>query len=413
MQSQAMETRTLRGRMAPAASRSPPSLKGVTSTNDDPHACALCSVLFAENMVLSFCCGKHFCDNCNGSQRSFISSGRALLCSFCNNPAIVTDKGAIGALKKHAKKGAAWAQFKLGYYLDTGECISQSDTEAKRWYEKAAKQGHPRAAYYLAMFHLDGRGGCSVDQSKARQLTQEAIALDPNDTINVHLCRTQLVHVADRVDNNDEAKSILFPLAEGGMELAQRQLGFLLFDEDGTTVGKRWFEAAALQGHECGSTILVLISCECLQQWSEANFWFNVVSRSNTMADKPSRIMKLVGGIGRNLRQLRNNCGGCGADLEQPEPTSSTNRRYGWLSSSGWLSNIWGRFGTSTTCNTGRRLYCGQCKTYCYCSRDCQKLHWNRTGEGGHRSECMGVKRIGDKMASANPSPHSARSLHE
>eukprot|EP00562_Extubocellulus_spinifer_P014852 CAMPEP_0178568046 /NCGR_PEP_ID=MMETSP0697-20121206/15674_1 /TAXON_ID=265572 /ORGANISM="Extubocellulus spinifer, Strain CCMP396" /LENGTH=90 /DNA_ID=CAMNT_0020202069 /DNA_START=28 /DNA_END=300 /DNA_ORIENTATION=- len=64
---------------------------------------------------------------------------------------------------------------------------------------------------------------------------------------------------------------------------------------------------------------------------------------------------------GRRLRQLRNNCGGCGVKLEGD-----------------------------------RRQYCRQCRTYCYCSSECQKLHWNRTG--GHRSECMAVGSLKEKM---------------
>ena len=111
-------------------------------------------------------------------------------------PALVSDKEAIGALKKHAKKGAAWAQFILGDCYEFGQRVSQSDYEAKRWYEKAAKQGHPRALYSWRSF-IDGRGGCSVDLSKARQLTEKAMLLDP--AIVGDACRKRLVDIADLV----------------------------------------------------------------------------------------------------------------------------------------------------------------------------------------------------------------------
>ena len=52
------------------------------------------------------------------------------------------------------------------------------------------------------------------------------------------------------------------------------------------------------------------------------------------------------------LREISDSCGGCGAALEGDT-----------------------------------RQYCRGCKAYCYCGRECQKLHWNRT-DGGHRAEC-------------------------
>ena len=58
--------------------------------------------------------------------------------------------------------------------------------------------------------------------------------------------------------------------------------------------------------------------------------------------------------IRSKLREIRDSCGGCGATLE----------------------------GDS-------RKYCGGCKAFCYCSRVCQKMHWNRAdADGGHRTEC-------------------------
>ena len=52
------------------------------------------------------------------------------------------------------------------------------------------------------------------------------------------------------------------------------------------------------------------------------------------------------------LREIRNTCGGCGAALEGDT-----------------------------------RQYCRGCWAYCYCSRECQKLHWNRKKDS-HRDEC-------------------------
>ena len=101
----------------------------------------------------------------------------------------------------------------------------------------------------------------------------------------------------------------------------------------------------------------------------EANFWFNLISKNDLTPD--DLLQELMENTDRCLRELRNSCGGCSIKLEGD-----------------------------------RRQYCRQCRTYCYCSRECQKLHWNRTG--GHRSECMAVRALKEKMKTKSHSADSS-----
>ena len=147
--------------------------------------CALCSAPFPVYAIatrtssFSLCCGKRFCWDCSLARNAAVGKGQSERCLFCNSPLSRRDKEKIGSLKKHAKKGAAWAQFVLGAWFENGsDSLSKSDHDAKRWYEKAAKQGHPEATYALATFFLKGIGGCTVNLSKARELAEKAMSLD-------------------------------------------------------------------------------------------------------------------------------------------------------------------------------------------------------------------------------------------
>jgi hypothetical protein len=67
-------------------------------------------------------------------------------------------------LRQSAERGDAEAQFDMGYlYYMAGKDpaivgIPQSYKLAAEWYEKAARQGHSRAQYNMAVLHLQGEG---------------------------------------------------------------------------------------------------------------------------------------------------------------------------------------------------------------------------------------------------------------
>ena len=49
--------------------------------------------------------------------------------------------------------------------------------QAAKYYNEAAKNGHPDAMYNLGVFHAQGRGGLEPDVDKARELFTEAASL--------------------------------------------------------------------------------------------------------------------------------------------------------------------------------------------------------------------------------------------
>ena len=163
---------------------------------------------------------------------------------------------------------------------------------------------------------------------------------------------------------NKEKRSIITFLASKGMGKAQFNLGVVFCEEDNDYHnGAKMFVLAALQGYAVAA-FGAARCCMSLGRFPQATLWSKIVANAKGDVEK-GREERLEGiseyqGI---LRKLRDSCGGCGASLD------------------------------------GRtRLYCKGCKTYCYCGRGCQKLHWNRIGGGGHRDECTEVCSLKEKM---------------
>lgn len=168
-----------------------------------------------------------------------------------------------------------WVQVGLADIFQQGIGVEQDDTEAVRWYAKAAEQGYGLAIYKLGLCYEDGRG-VEKDHGKARRLYE--IAAQKNvraaikklelfiDTSKVpsELSSLELSVRGDDyfygrqgyIQDYKEAIKYYYKAAEKGNVIAQNDLGNCLFHGKGCitnlTQAIIWYRKAANQGYMYG-----------------------------------------------------------------------------------------------------------------------------------------------------------------
>ena len=80
---------------------------------------------------------------------------------------------AVKWFRKSAEQGLAEAQFALGGCYLEGKGISKNETEAAKWFRKSAEQGFAAAQLYLGMCYWGGLG-VVPDKAEARKWLQKA-----------------------------------------------------------------------------------------------------------------------------------------------------------------------------------------------------------------------------------------------
>ena len=113
------------------------------------------------------------------------------------------------------------------------------------------------------------------------------------------------------------------------------------------------------------SSMCTFICAQEVGNVAQAAYWMRGIKISNIDIDHRREAIERLINFRQDYRALRDICGGCGIEFEGKE-----------------------------------RKFCRGCRAYCYCSRDCQKMHWNRNNDG-HREDCKGLTELKQKVKEA------------
>ena len=194
--------------------------------------------------------------------------------------------GTPSELRAIAARGDADDQFDLGLMYRNGEGVPQDDTEAAKWFRKAAEQGHPNAQNWLGWMHQSGKGvpksdveavkwylkasviGYAAAQFNLARIYQKGTGVQQNDVEAAHWCRKAAeqghakaqVWLGGMYENGkgvpqDYAEAAVWyrkAAAQGNAD-AQFWLGYQYYVGKGVSQDNhatiKWYRMAADQGH--------------------------------------------------------------------------------------------------------------------------------------------------------------------
>lgn len=189
-------------------------------------------------------------------------------------------RNAIRWLKASAESGHAEAQFDLGTIYEDGVValgIVVDESEALKWYRRAAEQNFPQALAMIGWYHLQGKGGLISDFDKAIPYLHSSAT---NGVIIAQKVLGGLYETGEIVGETNKLKACQFYSMAAAKGDAEAMFGlYRLYSEggDGLTASKSvahgWLQSAAEKGNakaqsKLGSLYLVE------KNYDEALRWF-------------------------------------------------------------------------------------------------------------------------------------------
>ena len=167
------------------------------------------------------------------------------------------DTEALKWFQKAADQGFPKAQTALGYAHELGRGVPRNYPEAARWYGEAARQGYAPADYNLGVLYLHGHG-VARSESHAFELFNRAA----REGVTMAQCALGFLYRDGRGVRRDLKQAFQFQrtAAEKGLPKAQNELGVMYLRGEGVrpdlAEALRWFTASAQQGNPDGQNNL-------------------------------------------------------------------------------------------------------------------------------------------------------------
>jgi MYND finger/Sel1 repeat len=364
------------------------------------------------------CCGKICCGKCIikfdaarvQARRKAYARGVELppvVCPFCRTPQNSSLEGVVAMLLRNARAGRAWAQNQLGqdYFHEflAGDNVADEE-QAIYWLSLAAQQGHVVAQFMMGGFWLAGNVAATMRPSVDKALQWFGAAARQGHATAQYYVGKLLWKRSHRRDAN--ALMWMTLSAAQGSPLAQVELGkyFETRAVEDCNVEDMfncmyWTRKAALIGETEAQAAMELllpkikmmlydgkhsrVGYSCLP---EVFFW----KKQHTAAAEAANMDGETIGKDSRVRQ----CACCG--------------KAGTSSSSGSGGRSSGTFRFSLNPDSDvesveiKILKCAQCRSLGYCSKACQKKHWQM----GHRVDCQKVTALKEEMELAAQYPH-------
>lgn len=159
-----------------------------------------------------------------------------------------TYDSAIAELRTLADRGTTGAMVALGLAYQLGKGLKLDKAEALRWFERAAKAGHPKANSWMSTLYSKGEG-VPKDERLAAEYARKAA--DAGDVDGAFSYALMLENGKGVTQSQVSAFNYYRKAAEGGLPGAQNNLAYLLEKGDGVgrdvALARHWYERAAHQ----------------------------------------------------------------------------------------------------------------------------------------------------------------------
>ena len=218
----------------------------------------------------------------SGSEDAETLFQRGVNCDLGKNGLSQSDTEALRWYRKAADMGHTAAQYNVGVFYHFGRGTTQNYAEALKWYRKAAEQGYADAQNNLGVMYNTGLG---VSQNSAEAFRWYRLAAEQGLAISQNNIGNMYENGKGTAKNLDEAAKWYRKAAEQGYAKAQCNIGNMYETGRGVTKNLsealKWYRKSADQGFASAQFSLGVMYHDGLgvaQNHAEAMRWYQMAA---------------------------------------------------------------------------------------------------------------------------------------